>query len=73
MLIVFRAPRFCGTRKTSLDAARTRDAVTTPPHRRHRRPSQPRYGRYGCRKIAALLRPAGCLVNNKRVERIWQR
>ena len=31
------------------------------------------YGRYGYRKIAALLRDAGWLVNNKRVERIWRR
>lgn len=32
-----------------------------------------RYGRYGYRKIAALLRHAGWLVNDKRVERIWRR
>ena len=31
------------------------------------------YGRYGYRKIAALLRQAGWLVNDKRVERIWRR
>src|SRR5438270_1903440 len=31
------------------------------------------YGRYGYRKIAELLRRAGWLVNNKRVERIWRR
>ena len=31
------------------------------------------YGRYGYRKIAALLRYAGWLVNDKRVERIWRR
>ena len=31
------------------------------------------YGRYGYRKIAALLRAAGWLVNDKRVERIWRR
>jgi putative transposase len=30
------------------------------------------YGRYGYRRIAALLRDAGWLVNVKRVERIWQ-
>ncbi len=30
------------------------------------------YGRYGYRKIAALLREAGWLVNDKRVERIWR-
>jgi transposase InsO family protein len=31
------------------------------------------YGRYGYRKIGALLRAAGWLVNDKRVERIWRR
>jgi transposase InsO family protein len=31
------------------------------------------YGRYGYRNIAALLRHAGWLVNDKRVERIWRR
>ena len=31
------------------------------------------YGRYGYRKIAALLRQAGWLVNDKRVQRIWRR
>jgi transposase InsO family protein len=31
------------------------------------------YGRYGYRKITALLREAGWLVNAKRVERIWKR
>ena len=30
-------------------------------------------GRYGYRKITALLRDAGWLVNDKRVERIWRR
>jgi transposase InsO family protein len=29
------------------------------------------YGRYGYRKVTALLRDAGWLVNDKRVERIW--
>lgn len=29
------------------------------------------YGCYGYRRIAALLRDAGWLVNDKRVERIW--
>ena len=33
-----------------------------------------RYGRYGYRKIAELLRStAGWVVNDKRVERIWRR
>ena len=31
------------------------------------------YGRYGYRKISALLREAGWRVNDKRVERIWRR
>lgn len=32
-----------------------------------------RYGRYGYRRIAELLRRAGWVVNDKRVERIWRR
>jgi putative transposase len=31
------------------------------------------YGRYGYRRITALLRDAGWRVNKKRVERIWRR
>jgi transposase InsO family protein len=31
------------------------------------------YGRYGYRRIAALLRQAGWQVNDKRVERLWKR
>ena len=31
------------------------------------------YGRYGYRKIAALLRNAGWLVSDTRVERVWRR
>ena len=31
------------------------------------------YGRYGYRRITALLRAAGWRVNHKRVERIWRR
>jgi transposase InsO family protein len=31
------------------------------------------YGRYGYRRIAALLRAEGWCVNHKRVERIWRR
>ena len=31
------------------------------------------YGRYGYRRINALLRRAGWRVNDKRVERIWRR
>ncbi len=31
------------------------------------------YGRYGYRRVAALLRHAGWRVNDKRVERIWRR
>jgi transposase InsO family protein len=30
------------------------------------------YGRYGCRRITALLRQEGWQVNHKRVERIWR-
>lgn len=30
------------------------------------------YGRYGYRKVAALLRDAGWVINDKRVERIWR-
>ena len=30
------------------------------------------YGRYGYRKVAALLRADGWLVNDKRVERLWR-
>ena len=32
-----------------------------------------RYGRYGYRRITALLHRAGWVVNMKRVERIWRR
>jgi transposase InsO family protein len=31
------------------------------------------YGRYGYRRITAMLRGAGWAVNAKRVERIWRR
>ena len=31
------------------------------------------YGRYGYRRITALLHRAGWVVNVKRVERIWRR
>ena len=30
------------------------------------------YGRYGYRRIAAMLRDAGWAVNVKRIERIWR-
>ncbi len=30
------------------------------------------YGRYGFRRVTALLRDAGWHVNRKRVERIWR-
>ena len=30
------------------------------------------YGRYGYRRITAMLRAAGWVVNIKRVERIWR-
>jgi transposase InsO family protein len=32
-----------------------------------------RFGRYGYRQIAALLRDTGWQVNDKRVERLWRR
>ena len=32
-----------------------------------------KYGRYGYRRVTALLRQEGWLVNHKRVERIWRR
>ena len=32
-----------------------------------------RFGRYGYRRITALLRQIGWQVNHKRVERIWRR
>ncbi len=31
------------------------------------------YGRYGYRRIAAMLRDAGWHLNDKRVERLWRR
>jgi putative transposase len=31
------------------------------------------YGRYGYRRVTALLRPEGWRVNHKRVERLWRR
>ena len=31
------------------------------------------YGRYGYRRITAMLRRSGWVVNRKRVERIWRR
>ena len=31
------------------------------------------FGRYGYRRVAALLRDAGWHVNDKRVERLWKR
>ena len=31
------------------------------------------YGRYGYRRVAALLRDAGWQVNDKRFERLWRR
>ena len=32
-----------------------------------------RFGRYGYRRITAMLRRSGWVVNHKRVERIWRR
>ena len=31
-----------------------------------------KYGRYGYRRITALLRAEGWILNHKRVERIWE-
>jgi transposase InsO family protein len=31
------------------------------------------YGRYGYRRVTALLRNEGWIVNHKRVERIWRK
>lgn len=31
------------------------------------------YGRYGYRRVAAMLRDAGWQLNDKRVERLWRR
>ena len=31
------------------------------------------YGRYGCRRVTALLHQAGWAVNKQRVARIWRR
>ena len=31
------------------------------------------YGRYGYRRVTALIRNGGWIVNRKRVERIWKR
>jgi transposase InsO family protein len=45
------------------EAALTADVVELAKH----------YGRYGYRRITALLREAGWAVNRKRVERIWRR
>ena len=39
----------------------------------HCRVGQREYGRYGYRRISALLRHQGWHVNHKRVERIWRR
>jgi transposase InsO family protein len=70
----FRAPRLCGARAASLDATqvpRGRDdeeRLTADIIELARQ-----YGRYGYRKIAGLLRQAGWLINDKRVERIWRR
>ena len=33
----------------------------------------PQYGRYGYRRITAMLRREGWLVNHKRVQRLWRR
>ena len=50
-------------RRTDDEAALTAEIIE---HARH-------YGRYGYRRITALLRRDGWTVNRKRVERIWRR
>ena len=50
-------------RRSEDDAALTADIVELAKQ----------YGRYGYRRITALLRDAGWAVNRKRVERIWWR
>jgi hypothetical protein len=70
-----RAPRLRGARPAPLDAAQG----AAGPRRRERLTADiielaRQYGRYGYRKVAALLRStAGWVVNDKRVERIWRR
>src|SRR6266540_6340767 len=54
--------------------ARSRAVVTTSSVSQPILSSLPgKYGRYGYRKVAELLRQAGWIINDKRVERIWQR
>ena len=70
-----RAPRLCGARPASLDAAQG----AAGPEDEERLTADiielaRQYGRYGYRKIAGMLRDqAGWVVNDKRVERIWRR
>ncbi len=58
-------------RSTQRKAPQGREDEERLTARHHRLARQ--YGRYGYRKIAALLRVAGWVVNDKRVERIWRR
>ena len=59
-----RSSRSCGR---SLENSRLRKAVSDLTLDKRQ------YGRYGYRKIPELLRQAGWTINDKRVERIWQR
>src|SRR6185437_13782041 len=82
-----RLHRACSRRAVDLRAACLRrsrsaslDAAQDPVGPSRRRTAETniielarQYGRYGYRKIAELLRRAGWLVNDKRVERIWRR
>lgn len=63
-----------GSGPTPLDATQGPDAAQRRggTDRRHRRTAV-QYGRYGYRRIAALLGSPGRAVNVKRVERIWRR
>jgi len=50
--------------QTSPEESRLVDDITT---------LATRYGRYGYRRITALLRERGWQVNHKKVERIWRK
>ena len=72
--IRLRAPRLCGARphrstQRKIPQGRNDEERLTADTVELAR----QYGRYGYRKIAELLRRAGWLVNDKRVERIWRR
>ena len=51
---------------------RKRKSVTEPPLTRRVVELATQFGRYGYRRITALLRREGWCVNHKRVERLWR-